>query len=87
MVTNEQIKKLQIRRDELYKYLDILSKKTQAQQLEITTQSKDFWQNPKEAESLGSILDSIRAQFVPRPGNLGPGNAKTKTSTHTKQKL
>ena len=60
MVTNEQIKKLQIRRDELYKYLDILNKKTQAQQLEITTQSKDFWQNPKEAKLTLQQLNSTK---------------------------
>ena len=60
MVTKEQIKKLQIRRDELYIHLDILSKKTQAQELEITTQSKDFWQNPKEAKLTLKQLNSTK---------------------------
>ena len=60
MITNEQIKKLHIRRDELYKYLDILSKKTEAQKLEITTQSKDFWQNPNEAKLTLKQLNSTK---------------------------
>ena len=60
MVTKEQLKILNSRKDELYKHLDIQKKQEEANSLETSTQSEDFWQNPHEAESILKKLNSVK---------------------------
>ena len=60
MVTKEHLKTLVSRRDELYKFLNILTKQTQADSLEKTTQSADFWEKPKEAEVILKQLSTLK---------------------------
>ncbi len=60
MVTKEHLKTLVSRRDELYKFLNILTKQTQADSLEKTTQSADFWEKPKEAEVILKQLNALK---------------------------
>ena len=43
MVTKEQLKSLNSRKEELYRCLDISKKKEDANNLEETTQSENFW--------------------------------------------
>jgi peptide chain release factor 2 len=60
MVTKERLKNLSSRRDKLYKFLDISNKKENANTLEKTTQSADFWGNPKEAQVILKQLSSLK---------------------------
>ncbi|MBC8307747.1 MAG: peptide chain release factor 2 [Bacteroidetes bacterium] len=60
MVTKEHLKTLVSRRDELYKFLNILTKQAQADSLEKTTQSADFWEKPKEAEVILKQLSALK---------------------------
>ena len=60
MVTKEHLKTLVSRRDELYKFLNILTKQTQADSLEKTTQSADFWEKSKEAEVILKQLSALK---------------------------
>ena len=60
MATKEHLKTLEYRRDELYKFLDITNKKEKADALEKTTQSADFWENPKEAQVILKQLSSLK---------------------------
>ena len=50
MITQEQLKDLQQRRDALSRYLDIDSKKIQVEEEELRTHVPDFWEHPKEAQ-------------------------------------
>ncbi|KRO55711.1 MAG: peptide chain release factor 2 [Cryomorphaceae bacterium BACL11 MAG-121001-bin54] len=60
MVTKEHLKTLVSRRDELYKFLNILTKQAQADSLEKTTQSADFWEKSKEAEVILKQLSALK---------------------------
>ncbi len=51
MITQEQLKEAQQRRDALYRYLDIDSKKIQVEEEELRTHVPDFWEHPKEAQA------------------------------------
>lgn len=51
MITQEQLKEAQQRRDALYHYLDIDSKKIQVEEEELRTHVPDFWEHPKEAQA------------------------------------
>ena len=50
MITDDQIKALSKRRDELKKFIDIASKEEESNALEIESQSSDFWGNSKKAQ-------------------------------------
>ncbi len=50
MITQEQLKDIQQRRDALSRYLDIDSKKIQVEEEELRTHVPDFWEHPKEAQ-------------------------------------
>ena len=52
MITKEQINKLSLRKEQLYKHLNISNKTQEANTLENTTQSTDFWREPKEAQKI-----------------------------------
>ncbi|MDE6321686.1 MAG: peptide chain release factor 2 [Muribaculaceae bacterium] len=51
MITQEQLKEAQQRRDALYHYLDIDTKKIQVEEEELRTHVPDFWEHPKEAQA------------------------------------
>jgi peptide chain release factor 2 len=61
MVSQEQIKKLILRKDELYKFIDIKGKQLEANQFEITSQQDGFWDNPKEAQILLKSLSTLNS--------------------------
>lgn len=52
MITQDQLKGLEIRVKELYSYLKIEEKTIDLQEDELKTQDPDFWNEPKEAEKL-----------------------------------
>lgn len=50
MITQDQIKDVQVRVDELYKYLQIEKKRSEITNDDEKTAAPEFWNNPKEAE-------------------------------------
>jgi len=61
MVSEEQIKALNTRKDELYKFINIKVKQTEAEKLEVLSQQNDFWNNPKEAQILLKQLSTLKS--------------------------
>ena len=60
MVTKEQLKSLNSRKEELYRCLDISKKKEDANNLEETTQSENFWKDTKKAQAVLKQLKSLK---------------------------
>ena len=60
MVTKEQLKSLNSRKEELYRCLDISKKKEDANNLEETTQSENFWKDTKKAQAVLKQLNSLK---------------------------
>ena len=60
MITKEQLKTLDSRRNDLFKHLHISDKKEQANILENSTQSMDFWESPQEAQVILKKLSSLK---------------------------
>ena len=60
MVTREQINSLTIRKKELYKFIDIETKKKEAILLETQSQQNNFWETPKEAKILLKQLSKLK---------------------------
>ncbi len=58
MITQEQIKDLDQRIQDLYLYLKIEEKKIELKEDELKTQDPDFWNDPKSAEALMKKLRS-----------------------------
>ena len=52
MITQDQLKDIAKRLDALYGYLEIEAKKMQIIEEDLKTQDPEFWDKPKEAESL-----------------------------------
>lgn len=50
MITQEQLKDISKRLDDLYGYLEIGDKKMQIEEEDLQTQDPDFWNKPKDAE-------------------------------------
>ena len=50
MITQEQLKDVLKRVDDLHHYLDIDRKKIEYEEEELRTQAPDFWEDPKRAE-------------------------------------
>ncbi|MDE7236751.1 MAG: PCRF domain-containing protein, partial [Paramuribaculum sp.] len=61
MITQEQLKDIQQRRDALARYLDIDSKKIQVEEEELRTHVPDFWEHPKEAQVQMKKIKDIQA--------------------------
>ena len=61
MVSQEQIKKLILRKDELYKFIDIKGKQLEANEFETKSQQNEFWNNPKEAQILLKKLSTLKS--------------------------
>lgn len=51
MITPDQLKNVQERRDALKRYLDVDTKKIQVEEEELRTHVPDFWEHPKEAQA------------------------------------
>jgi len=52
MITQDQLKQIEQRVNELYSYLNIEEKLLQLQEDELKTQDPNFWNDPKQAEVL-----------------------------------
>ncbi len=50
MITQDQLKEIQQRRDDLHRYLDVDNKKIEVEEEELRTHVPDFWQDQKAAE-------------------------------------
>jgi len=61
MVSQEQIKALTSRKDELYKFIRVQEKQEQADAFENETQQNGFWDNPKEAQLLLKKLSTLKS--------------------------
>ncbi len=61
MVSQEQIKELILRKDELYKFIDIKGKQLEANAFETKSQQNGFWDNPKEAQILLKKLSTLKS--------------------------
>ncbi len=60
MITQEQLKELQQRKDDLKHYLDIDGKKIEVEEEELRTHVPDFWQDQKAAEAQMKKIKSLR---------------------------
>lgn len=60
MITQEQLKELQQRKDDLKRYLDIDGKKIEVEEEELRTHVPDFWQDQKAAEAQMKKIKSLR---------------------------
>ena len=61
MVSQEQIKALSKRKDELYKFINISEKQKEANTLTLQSQENDFWNNPKEAQIILKKLSILKS--------------------------
>jgi peptide chain release factor 2 len=61
MVSQEQIKELILRKNELYKFVDIKGKQLEANEFEAKSQQNEFWDTPKEAQILLKKLSTIKS--------------------------
>ena len=61
MVSQEQIKALTSRKDELYKFIGIKEKQGEADTYETESQQNEFWDNPKEAQVLLKKLSTLKS--------------------------
>ena len=61
MVSQEQIKSLVLRKDELSKFIDIEGKQIEANALETKSQQNEFWNKPKEAQILLKKLNTLKS--------------------------
>ena len=60
MITQEQLKELQQRKDDLKRYLDIDGKRIEVEEEELRTHVPDFWQDQKAAEAQMKKIKSLR---------------------------
>ena len=64
MITTDQLKEAQDRRDALHRYLDIENKKIQVEEEELRTHVPDFWEHPKEAQIQMKKIKDIQQWIV-----------------------
>ena len=60
MITQEQLKELQQRKEDLKRYLDIDGKKIEVEEEELRTHVPDFWQDQKASEAQMKKIKSLR---------------------------
>ena len=60
MITQEQLKELQQRKEDLKRFLDIDGKKIEVEEEELRTHVPDFWQDQKAAEAQMKKIKSLR---------------------------
>ena len=65
MLTKESLKGLISRKNELYKFLEIANKEEEKNKLEESSQTSNFWEDPKKAQitlkQLGSLKNWLKA--------------------------
>ena len=61
MITEEELKELSKRRDELNRVIDISEKESESNTLEIESQSSNFWENPTEAQLTLKKLSALKS--------------------------
>lgn len=59
MITQDQLKEVKERTEQLNRYLDIDSKKIQYEEEQLRTQAPDFWDDQKRAEAQMKLVKSI----------------------------
>ena len=64
MVLSEKISELNKRLDDLFKYLSIEKKEKKVLELEIITQSNNFWDNPEEAQKTLKQLSKVKIWVI-----------------------
>lgn len=60
MITQEQLKEIQTRADEINRYLDIDAKKIQLEEEELRTQAPGFWDDRARAEAQMKLVKGIK---------------------------
>ena len=60
MITKEYLKNLILRKEKLYKVLEIKNKEKQVNNLEKNTQEQEFWEEPKKAQIILKQLSSLK---------------------------
>ena len=60
MITQDQLKDVLKRADDLYRYLDIDKKKIEFEEEDLRTQAPDFWEDPKRAQTQMKKVKDIK---------------------------
>ena len=60
MISQDQIKKLIHRQEQLYRFADIKAKKIEVEKFEAITHKDTFWQNPKKAQGILKDLNILK---------------------------
>ncbi|MEC7646230.1 MAG: PCRF domain-containing protein, partial [Bacteroidota bacterium] len=61
MLTKESLKDLISRKNELYKFLEIANKEAEKNKLEETSQTSNFWKDPKKAQIILKRLGALKS--------------------------
>lgn len=61
MISNEQIKDIAARRDQLLKCLDIEGRRARVEEMTARTLEADFWDDPKQAEAFQKELAGVKS--------------------------
>ena len=59
MITQDQLKDIQTRTEQLNKYLDIPAKKIQYEEEQLRTQAPEFWEDQKRAEAQMKLVKEL----------------------------
>lgn len=60
MITQDQLKDVQDRADDLYRYLDIDRKRIEFEEEDLRTQAPDFWEDPARAQEQMKLVKGIK---------------------------
>ena len=60
MITQDQLKNVLERTEQLHRYLDIDKKKIEYEEEDLRTQAPDFWDDPKRAEEQMKKVKGIK---------------------------
>lgn len=60
MITQDQLKDVQDRADDLYRYLDIDRKRIEFEEEDLRTQAPDFWEDPVRAQEQMKLVKGIK---------------------------
>lgn len=60
MITQDQLKDVLDRADDLYKYLDIDRKRIEYEEEDLRTQAPDFWEDPERAQEQMKLVKGIK---------------------------
>ncbi|MBQ4228824.1 MAG: peptide chain release factor 2, partial [Bacteroidaceae bacterium] len=59
MITQDQLKEVKERTEQLHRYLDIDGKKIQYEEEQLRTQAPGFWDDQKRAEAQMKLVKSL----------------------------